>query len=177
MIPFMAEQKLDLLFFSIFTVRVTVRKKKREDMDSKSYNVGYLIIKKKPSYSTEVWKDRLKNMKAASLNSIGSHRKIECTFSVTMKLEKDWLQHSVINKTVELCRKKKAMSQADRQSQGNALVKGGQQKLSWTMALQWHFHDDSWETVQEFIFCLVKEYNLVWFYPVFCLCFLLYCYI
>ena len=54
MIPFMAEQKLDLLFFSIFTVRVTVRKKKREDMDSKSYNVGYLIIKKKPSYSTEV---------------------------------------------------------------------------------------------------------------------------
>lgn len=52
MIPFMAEQKLDLLFFSIFTVRVTVRKKK-EDMDSKLYNVGYLIIKKKPSYSTE----------------------------------------------------------------------------------------------------------------------------
>lgn len=64
MIPFMAEQKLDLLFFSIFTVRVTVRKKK-EDMDSKLYNVGYLIIKKKPSYSTEAWKHRLKNMKAA----------------------------------------------------------------------------------------------------------------
>ena len=65
MIPFMAEQKLDLLFFRIFTVRVTVRKKKKEAMDSKSYNVGYLIIKKKPSYSTEVWKHRLKNMKAA----------------------------------------------------------------------------------------------------------------
>lgn len=28
MIPFMVEQKLDLLFFSIFTVRVTVRKRK-----------------------------------------------------------------------------------------------------------------------------------------------------
>ena len=35
------------------------------------------------------------------------------------------------------------MSQADRQSQGSALVEGGQEKLSWTMALQIHFHDDS----------------------------------
>lgn len=39
-----------------------------------------------------------------------------------MKLGKDWLEDSVPNKTVELGKKKKAMSQADRQSQGNALV-------------------------------------------------------
>lgn len=48
--------------------------------------------------------------------------KVEYPFFLSMNLDKGWLDASVLNKTVELSRKKKAMSQADRQSQGNALV-------------------------------------------------------
>lgn len=65
------------------------------------------------------------------MESTETQWKVECTFFVSVKLGKGGLEDSV-----ELGRKKKAMSQADRQSQGNALVYEGQQKLDWTMALQ-----------------------------------------
>lgn len=90
-------------------------------MDSNSYHVGYLIIKETSIFN---WcmKTQAQEYESCPWNSTEMHWKVECTFFLSMKLGKGWLEDSVLNKTVDLGRKKKAMSQADRQSLGSALA-------------------------------------------------------
>lgn len=91
-------------------------------MVSKSHHVGYLIIKYYGNlHSQWIYENTGSRIWKLPMEFHRDALKSWMHFLST-KLGKDWLEDSVLNKTVELSRKKKTMSQADSQSPGDALV-------------------------------------------------------